>query len=104
MNTSLISLNVDGIQEAVRQAIREEIGKQVKNMVIQTEPVQPEYYERKQLCELAHISPSTLWRMEEDGIIQKLKFGRRNRVGSHFSQYTLENGGRWYNTEVKVRA
>jgi len=47
MNTSLISLNVDGIQEAVRQAIREEIGKQVKNMVIQTEPVQPEYYERK---------------------------------------------------------
>ena len=73
MNTSLISLNVDGIQEAVRQAIREEIGKQVKNM-----PVQPEYYERKQLCELAHISPSTLWRMEEDGIIQKLKFGRRN--------------------------
>ena len=63
MNTSLISLNVEGIQEAVRQAIREEIGKQVKNVVIQAE---------------AHISPSTLWRMEEDGIIQKLKFGRRN--------------------------
>jgi hypothetical protein len=78
MNTSLISLNVEGIQEAVRQAIREEIGKQVKNVVIQAEPLQPEYYDRKQLCELAHISPSTLWRMEEDGIIQKLKFGRRN--------------------------
>lgn len=77
MNTSLISLNVEGIQEAVRQAVREEIGRQVMKAVPQ-EPIQPEYYERKQLCELGHISPCTLWRMEREGIIKKVKFGRRN--------------------------
>ena len=78
MNTELISLNIEGIQEAVRQAIRDEIGKQVRNVVKQPEPVQPEYYDREQLCTMAHISPSTLWRMENDGIIHKVKFGRRN--------------------------
>ncbi len=78
MDTSLISINVEGIQQVVRQAIREEIGKQVKTVLKQSESVLPEYYDRKQLCELAHISPCTLWRMEEAGLIRKLKFGRRN--------------------------
>lgn len=77
MDTSLISFNVEGIQEAVRQAIREEIGKQVRS-VVQQESVKPEYYERKQLCEFGHISPSTLWRMEREGVIKKVKFGRRS--------------------------
>lgn len=78
MNTTLFSFNVEGIMEAVRQAIREEIGKYLENVVVQEVPVQPEYYDRKQLCKLAHISSSTLWRLEEEGLIKKMKFGRRN--------------------------
>lgn len=78
MSTTLISFNVEGIMEAIRQAIREEIGKHLENVVVQEIPVQPEYYDRKQLCKLAHISSSTLWRLEEEGLIKKMKFGRRN--------------------------
>ena len=78
MSTTLISFNLEGIMEAVRQAIREEIGKYLENVVVQEVPVQPEYYDRKQLCKLAHISSSTLWRLEEEGLIKKMKFGRRN--------------------------
>ena len=37
-----------------------------------------EYYSRDELCHLAHISSSTLWRMEQDGLIKKRKFGRKN--------------------------
>ena len=78
MSTTLISFNLEGIMEAVRQAIREEKGRYIENVVIQKDPAQPEYYDRKQLCKLAHISSSTLWRLEEEGLIKKMKFGRRN--------------------------
>ena len=78
MDNILISFNIEAILESIRQAIREEIGKQARNVVVQSAPAQPEYYERSQLCDLAHISPTTLWRMEKDGLIKKVKFGRRN--------------------------
>ena len=34
--------------------------------------------DRQELCRLAHISTCTLWRMESEGLIHKMKFGRRN--------------------------
>lgn len=49
----------------------------------QDQPSEPEddvnkYYDRSELCKLAHISSTTLWRMEKEGLVEKRKFGRKN--------------------------
>ncbi len=36
------------------------------------------YYTRAELCQLAHITESTLWRLEKSGVIRKIKLGRKN--------------------------
>lgn len=36
------------------------------------------YCSRDEVCDMAHISYSTLWRMEQEGLIKKIKVGRRN--------------------------
>lgn len=36
------------------------------------------YYDRDEVCRLAHVSYTTLWRMEKDGVIEKHKVRRRN--------------------------
>lgn len=37
-----------------------------------------EWLTRKEVCEILHITYSTLWRKEKEGIITKYKMGRRN--------------------------
>lgn len=37
-----------------------------------------QYYDRDEVCRLAHVSYTTLWRMEKDGVIEKHKVRRRN--------------------------
>lgn len=36
------------------------------------------YYDRDEVCRLAHVSHTTLWRMEREGAIEKHKVRRRN--------------------------
>lgn len=36
------------------------------------------YYNREELCNLLHITYPTLWRMEQNGKIKKIKNGRKN--------------------------
>jgi hypothetical protein len=76
MIKDFISVNVEGIQEAIKEAVAEVLNSNVQ--VAKTEEKQPEYYDRQELCRLAHISTCTLWRMESEGLIHKMKFGRRN--------------------------
>ena len=76
MIKDFISVNVEGIQEAIKEAVAEALGNNVQ--IAKTEEKHSEYYDRQELCRLAHISTCTLWRMESEGLIHKMKFGRRN--------------------------
>ena len=76
MIKDFISVNVEGIQEAIKEAVAEALGNNVQ--IAKTEEKNSEYYDRQELCRLAHISTCTLWRMESEGLIHKMKFGRRN--------------------------
>lgn len=40
--------------------------------------VDEKYYDRDEVCRLAHVSHTTLWRMEREGAIEKHKVRRRN--------------------------
>ena len=65
-----------GYDKRLKEAVAEALGNNVQ--IAKTDEKQPEYYDRQELCRLAHISTCTLWRMESEGLIHKMKFGRRN--------------------------
>lgn len=44
----------------------------------QVQKVEEKYYDRDEVCRLAHVSHTTLWRMEREGVIEKHKVRRRN--------------------------
>lgn len=67
------------IAEIVKDAIAENMSSNIsmqKKHVDSTE--ESPYYTRAELCQLAHITESTLWRLEKAGIIKKIKLGRKN--------------------------
>lgn len=51
------------------------------------------YYTRAELCQLAHITESTLWRLEKAGIIKKIKLGRKNLYSRLDVEALLRSGG-----------
>ena len=44
----------------------------------ETKEKAPEYYTKSELCQLLHITETTLWRLENKGVIRKIKMGRKN--------------------------
>ena len=51
------------------------------------------YYTRSELCQLAHITETTLWRLEKEGVIKKIKFGRKNLYSRLDVDALLGSGG-----------
>ena len=90
MKTDFISVNVEGIQEAIREAVAEALNSSIPTS--SPNVAQPEYYDRQELCQLAHISTCTLWRMESEGLIHKMKFGRRNLYRKNEIDVLLASG------------
>jgi hypothetical protein len=73
-----INVKLEGLEQAIKDAVAQAMEAwQPKTMPQESE--QPsEYYTRDELCHMAHISPTTLWRMEQEGLVPKVKFGRTN--------------------------
>lgn len=66
--------------EDLRQIIAEEIEKawerHEQNMDFSSE--ESEWLTREEVCDMLHITYTTLWRKENEGVIKKHKMGRRN--------------------------
>ena len=62
------------IQDIVTDAIRNSVAHPKQEMVEKG----PEYYSKSELCQLLHITETTLWRLEKKGVIRKIKMGRKN--------------------------
>lgn len=82
--------------------LKEYIGEVIKEAVstsLQPSPKPSEksddsaYYTRAELCQLAHITESTLWRLEKAGIIRKIKLGRKNLYSRLDVEALLGSGG-----------
>ena len=75
----MLNIKIEGLEQAITEAVAQAIEARLPIIEQPQEREQPsEYYSRDQLCHLAHISPTTLWRMEQDGLIKKRKFGKKN--------------------------
>ena len=87
-----ISFRIDGLEQAIKDAIAQaiEANKPVKE--VEESKQQSEYYTRDELCHLAHISASTLWRMEKDKLVPKLKFGKTNLYSKKVIDELLATG------------
>lgn len=97
MSKNSITFQILGLEEAIAEAV----AKVLEQFRSEAQPTAPqshsvdspsEFYTREELCHMAHISPCTLWRMEKDGLIRKLKFGKKNLYPKREVDALLESG------------
>lgn len=87
-----ISFRIDGLEQAIKDAIAQAIEAKTPVKEVKESKQQSEYYTRDELCHLAHISASTLWRMEKDKLVPKLKFGKTNLYSKKVIDELLATG------------
>ena len=76
MQGNFIMLQRDDLKQDVAEMVEELVGK--KPQIDLTQEKSDEYYTRDQVCERLHITYTTLWRMQKEGIIIVHKLGGRN--------------------------
>ena len=73
-----INVKLEGLEQAIKDAVAQAMEAWLPTTTPQESEQPSEYYTRDELCHMAHISPTTLWRMEQDGLVKKRKFGKKN--------------------------
>lgn len=76
MQGNFIMLQRDDLKQVVAEMVEELVGKKPQTDL--TQEKSDEYYTRDQVCERLHITYTTLWRMQKEGIIIVHKLGGRN--------------------------
>ena len=76
MQGNFIMLQKDDLKQVVSELVEELVGKKTHSDLPPEES--DEYYTRDQVCERLHITYTTLWRMQKEGIIIVHKLGGRN--------------------------
>ena len=76
MQGNFIMLQKDDLKQVVAEMVEELVDK--KSQTNLTAEESDEYYTRDQVCERLHITYTTLWRMQKEGIIIVHKLGGRN--------------------------
>mgnify|MGYP002963634368 FL=1 len=69
-------LQRDDLKQVVAEMVEELVGK--KPQIDLTQEERDENYTRDQVCERLHITYTTLWRMQKEGMIIVHKLGGRN--------------------------
>jgi len=73
-----INVKLEGLEQAIKDAVAQAMEAWLPTTTPQESEQPSEYYTRDELCHMTHISPTTLWRMEQDGLVKKRKFGKKN--------------------------
>ena len=76
MQGNFIMLQRDDLKQVVAEMVEDLVGK--KPQINLTQEESDEYYTRDKVCERLHITYTTLWRMQKEGIIIVHKLGGRN--------------------------
>lgn len=74
MQSNVIVMSPDDLKQLVVEAIKEYFASMPKEEKTEQKK---EFYNSKELCDLAQISQTTLWRMENDGFIVANRVGRK---------------------------
>ena len=90
----LYIFNESGFREILGNIVKEAVSANLQQSAKPTEYSDDSaYYTRAELCQLAHITESTLWRLEKAGIVKKIKLGRKNLYSRLDVEALLGSGG-----------
>ena len=76
MQGNFIMLQMDDLRQVVTEIVEEVCTKRGLNEKPSAE--EGEWLTREEVCDMLHITYTTLWRKENEGVIRKHKMGRRN--------------------------
>ena len=76
MTGNFVMLQMDDLRQVVTEIVEEVCAKRGLNEKPSEEEV--EWLTRVEVCDMLHITYTTLWRKENEGLIKKHKMGRRN--------------------------
>ena len=87
-------IEASGLQERIAEIVKDAIAASLPSSQKQQDNSEDSsYYTRSELCQLAHITETTLWRLEKEGVIKKIKFGRKNLYSRLDVDALLGSGG-----------
>lgn len=76
MTGNFVMLQMDDLRQVVTEIVEEICAKRGLNEKPSEE--EGEWLTREEVCDILHITYTTLWRKENEGVIKKYKMGRRN--------------------------
>lgn len=76
MSGNFILLQMDDLRQVVSEIVEEVCANRGLNEKSSND--EDEWLTRDEVCDMLHITYTTLWRMENGGVIKKHKMGRRN--------------------------
>lgn len=76
MQGSFVMLQMDDLRRVVTEIVEEVCARRGLNEKPSCD--EGEWLTREEVCEMLHITYTTLWRKENEGVIRKHKMGRRN--------------------------
>lgn len=76
MQGNFVMLQVDDLRQVVTEIVEEVCEKRGLNERASDD--ETEWLTREEVCDRLHITYTTLWRKEKEGVIKKHKMGRRN--------------------------
>lgn len=86
--------NESGLKEIIGDIVKEAVSNNLQPSTKTPENSDDSsFYTRAELCQLAHITESTLWRLEKSGVIRKIKLGRKNLYSRLDVEELLGSGG-----------
>lgn len=81
MGSPIILTTPEALKAMLKELLDEYFGLHDLPTMVKQQPStkgEEQYYDRDEVCRLAHVSYTTLWRMEKNGVIEKHKVRRRN--------------------------
>lgn len=78
MDSNIIVLNEDQLEDVIYKTVNRCLDERSVNSLVNNQPEGDGFYNRDELCNLLHIAYPTLWRIEKAGILQSQKVGRKN--------------------------
>ena len=76
MQGNFVMLQMDDLRQVVTEIVEEVCTKRGLNEKLSID--ESEWLTREEVCDMLHITYTTLWRKENEGLIKKHKMGRRN--------------------------
>lgn len=76
MHGNFVMLQMDDLRQVVTEIVEDVCAKRGLNEKPSLK--EDEWLTREEVCDVLHITYTTLWRKENEGVIKKHKMGRRN--------------------------